>query len=238
MPKLSIVIPAYNEEKRLPESLEQVADFVERQDYETEVIIVNNNSRDRTAEVAGEFVAKFPFMRVMNEPTQGKGAAVQTGMLAAQGDYVIFCDADFSMPVDEIAKFLPPQIGDYDIAIGSREAPGAVRYNEPWHRHLMGRVFNWIVRLVAVRGFDDTQCGFKCFRSGVIADLFGHQTIPGWGFDVEVLFIAQKRGLKIVEVPIDWYYKPSSRVSPIKDSVKMFWEAFKVRLNDWKGLYS
>jgi hypothetical protein len=142
------------------------------------------------------------------------------------------------MPVDEIAKFLPPQIGDYDIAIGSREAPGAVRYNEPWHRHLMGRVFNWIVRLVAVRGFDDTQCGFKCFRSGVIADLFGHQTIPGWGFDVEVLFIAQKRGLKIVEVPIDWYYKPSSRVSPIKDSVKMFWEAFKVRLNDWKGLYS
>ncbi len=238
MPKLSIVIPAYNEEMRLPESLEQVAEFVEQQDYETEVIIVNNNSRDRTGEVAGEFAAEFPFMRVMNEPTQGKGAAVQTGMLAAQGDYVIFCDADFSMPVDEIAKFLPPQIGDYDVAIGSREAPGAVRYDEPWHRHLMGRVFNWIVRLVAVRGFDDTQCGFKCFRRGVIADLFGHQTIPGWGFDVEVLFIAQKRGLKIVEVPVDWYYKPSSRVSPIKDSVKMFWEAFKVRLNDWKGLYS
>jgi len=141
------------------------------------------------------------------------------------------------MPIEEVAKFLPPALEGYDVAIASREVAGARRYGEPAYRHLMGRVFNFLVRLLAVPGFQDTQCGFKCFRRAVACDIFPYQTIEGWGFDVEVLFIAQKRGYHIVEVPINWYYMASSRVNPVKDTLSMLRELFKVRLNDWRGMY-
>lgn len=236
-PLLTIVIPAYNEEGRLPETLPQVADFVAAQPYRTEVLLVNNNSSDNTRAVAQEFADEYSFLRVLDEPAQGKGAAVRTGMLAACGEYVFMADADFSMPVDEINKFLPPALDGYDVAIASREFPGAIRYDEPEYRHLMGRVFNLIVRLLAVRGFQDTQCGFKCFRRQVVVDLLSRQTIDGWAFDVELLFIAQRRGYKIVEIPIHWYYRANSRVNPIRDSVEMVREVLKIRLNGWRGRY-
>jgi dolichyl-phosphate beta-glucosyltransferase len=159
-------------------------------------------------------------------------------MLAARGDYLFIADADLSMPIAEVAKFLPPQLTGYDVAIASREAPGAVRYNEPEYRHLMGRVFNFIVKLLAVRGFQDTQCGFKCFRRPIALDLFGSQTINGWAFDVEVLFIAQQRGYSIVEVPIDWYYRANSRINPLRDSIEMVREVLRIRLNGWQGRYT
>ena len=236
-PRLSIIIPAYNEEKRLPKSLEQVAAFVAAQDYPIEVIVVNNNSRDATAQVARDFAALHPYTRVIDEPRQGKGAAVRTGIMAGQGEYLMVCDADFSMPVEEIAKFMPPALSGYDVAIASREAPGARRIGEPHYRHLMGRVFNLIVRTLAIPRIQDTQCGFKAFRREVARDIFSVQTIDGWGFDVEVLFVALKRGYKLVEVPITWYYMPQSRINPIRASFEMLSEVLRVRLNGWRGLY-
>lgn len=237
-PFLSIVVPAYNEEARLPASLQAIAEFVEQQTYPVEVIVVDNNSTDSTQAIAQELASEQPYIRVLFEKTQGKGAAVRTGMLAARGQYRFICDADLSMPIEEVEKFLPPQLSGYDIAIASREAPGAVRYNEPWYRHLMGRVFNTIVRLFAVPGFQDTQCGFKMFRDDVAESVFPLQTMNGWSFDVEVLYAAQRRGYRIVEVPINWYYKDNTRIHPIRDSINMFAEVFKIRRNGLRGMYN
>lgn len=236
-PFLSIVIPAYNEEARLPDSLRLIDAFVKKQSFSIEVVVVNNNSTDRTYAITEEFAREAPYVRVVTEHTQGKGAAVRTGMLAARGDYRFICDADLSMPIEEVTKFLPPQVNNYDIAIGSREAPGAVRYNEPWHRHLMGRVFNTIVRWFAVPGFQDTQCGFKMLRAEVADNLFPLQTMSGWSFDVEILYAGWRHGYRIVEVPIHWYYKSNTRIHPIRDSIDMFVEVFKIRRNGRKGLY-
>jgi dolichyl-phosphate beta-glucosyltransferase len=236
-PFLSIIVPAYNEETRLPDSLKAIAGFAAGQPYPVEVIVVNNNSRDRTGEIIAEFAGKFPFVHGMFETTQGKGAAVRTGMLAAKGDFRFICDADLSMPIEEVDKFLPPHLEGYDIAIASREAPGAARYEEPGYRHLMGRVFNTIVRLFAVPGLQDTQCGFKMFRAEVAENLFLLQTMNGWSFDVEILYAACQWGYSIIEVPINWYYKSNTRIHPIHDSIDMFVEVFKIRRNGKRGLY-
>jgi glycosyltransferase involved in cell wall biosynthesis len=237
-PLLSLIIPAYNEGERLPKTLPPVFDFLEAQPYPFEIIIVNNNSGDNTREIALEFAAAHPYLKVIDEMTQGKGAAVRTGMLAATGEYLFMADADFSMPVEEIAKFLPPELGRYDVAIGSREAPGAVRYNEPEYRHLMGRVFNFYVKILAIPGFEDTQCGFKCFRREVAWDILPNQTINGWAFDVELLFIALRRGYQIVEIPIEWYYGENSRVSPVRDTINMIREVLRIRYNGLIGRYN
>jgi len=236
-PLLSLVVPAYNEAERLPTTLPAVIAFLDAQPYVSELILVNNNSRDETRRVALEFAATRPYIRVLDEMTQGKGAAVRTGMLAAEGEYLFMADADFSMPVAEIAKFLPPRLGRYDVAIGSREAPGAVRYNEPAYRHFMGRVFNFYVKVLAIPGFEDTQCGFKCFRREVAHDILPRQTIDGWAFDVELLFIALRQGYHVVEVPVDWYYGENSRVSPVRDTVNMIREVLRIRYNGWTGRY-
>lgn len=234
---LSIVVPAYNEEKRLQVTLPHLVDFVRRQPYRVEVLVVDDGSSDRTAEIVQQFAAQHAFIKLLQPGRGGKGHAVKSGMLQAQGEFVFFGDADWAMPVTELPKFLPPQRNGYQVAIGSREGEGAVRYNEPGYRHLMGRVFNWLVKILAVPGFEDTQCGFKCFHHSVVQDLFGHQTIDGFGFDVEVLFIAQKRGYSIVEVPIDWYYQTESKVSPVKDTMRMVQDLLDVRRNDRQGRY-
>ncbi|NDJ35529.1 MAG: glycosyltransferase family 2 protein [Chloroflexi bacterium] len=236
-PRLSIIIPAYNEERRLGRSLQQVVAFVQAQDYPIEVIVVNNNSSDATPHIAEEFAEEFAFIRAMHEPTQGKGAALKTGIMAGRGDILFICDADLSMPIEEVAKFMPPHLNGYDIAIGSREIAGSVRIGEPEYRHIMGRVFNFIVRLFAIPKIHDTQCGFKAFRREVAQEVFPKQTFDGWGFDVEVLFIALRRGYGIVEVPITWHYMPESRVKPIQSSLEMFRDVLQVRLNGMRGVY-
>lgn len=236
-PVLSLIIPAFNEGRRLPQTLPQIVNFVEAQSYSSEVIVVNNNSSDDTRSIAEEFATEFPFVYVLDEPAQGKGAAVRTGMLAAKGEYLFMADADLSMPIEEVNKFMPPNIDDYDVAIASREVPGAVRYNEPAYRHLMGRVFNLIVKVLAIPGFQDTQCGFKCFRRLAALDVLDSQSIDGWAFDVELLFIAQRRGYWIVEVPINWYYRSNSRISPIHDAINMVREVIGIRMNGWRGRY-
>jgi dolichyl-phosphate beta-glucosyltransferase len=236
-PLLSIVVPAYNEERRLPQTLPRIVNFVQAQEYEGEVIVVDDGSTDGTVRVVEEIASQAPFVTLIRNEHRGKGYSVKTGALTAKGEHVFLCDADLSMPIDEVSKFVPPALEHYDVAIGSREIAGAKRYDEPYYRHLMGRVYNALVRLLAVRGFQDTQAGFKCFTRDTVHDVFPYQTMEGFGFDVEVLFIAQKRGYRIVEVPINWYYMSHSRVNPIGDSVRMFREILQVRLNNWQGKY-
>jgi len=236
-PRLSIIIPAHNEEQRLPSSLDSVLEFLHSQSYESEIVVVENGSSDRTAQISQEYANRHPEIRMFQEPLAGKGLAVRRGMLAAKGDFRFICDADLSMPIDEVSRFLPPQAPDFDIAIASREIPGAVRYDEPPYRHLIGRAFNLLVRFVALPGLQDTQCGFKCFSASAADELFPQQTIDGWTFDVEVLFIARKRGLRVIEIPIDWYFNAGSRVRILRDSSTMFADLFRIRLNNLKGMY-
>jgi dolichyl-phosphate beta-glucosyltransferase len=242
-PFLSIIIPAYNEENRLPHSLEKIRTFLHEQSYRAEVLVVENGSTDDTSGVVQRFGDTVdpsePFTIRLLHSAQGKGAAVKTGMLVGQGDYLFICDADLSMPIEEVSKFLPPQTDSdqYDVAIASREAPGAVRYDEPFYRHLMGRVFNFVVRTLIIPGIDDTQCGFKCFTREAAQQIFPYQTINGWGFDPEVLYIARLRGLRVIEVPINWYYMTESRVNPIRDTINMLREVLRIRRNGGRGIY-
>ena len=236
-PFLSIIIPAYNEEKRLPHTLEQVFSFLAEQEYEAEIIVVENGSNDRTFKIAQELSAVFPNLYIFQNDEAGKGKAVQRGMLEARGQYRIFCDADLSMPIEEIARFIPPN-NDTDIVIASREVEGAIRYDEPLQRHITGRVFNLIIRMLALPDIHDTQCGFKGFRAEVAEDLFQHQCIEGWAFDVEILYIAKLRGYEIVELPIPWYYREESKISILQDSFRMFLDILKIRRNARQGHYA
>ena len=235
-PFLSVIIPAYNEEQRLPRSLDKIIAWTQTVPYAIEILIVENGSQDRTTAVAESYARQYPGLRVFHS-AKGKGAAVQEGMTQGRGDYLFICDSDLSMPIAEVEKFLPPQLVGCDVAIGSREAPGAVRYNEPSYRHLMGRVFNLIVRVMAIPGFQDTQCGFKLFKREAAHDVFRFQTITGWTFDVEALFIARRRGYRIAEVPINWYFNADSRIDPLRDTWRMFWDVVRIRINGLRGVY-
>ena len=233
---LSVIIPAYNEEHRLPNTMEQAFNFLQVQSYSYEVLIVENGSSDRTLAVAQEFANQHAGFRVL-QSERGKGEAVRKGMLEAQGEFRFMCDADLSMPVEQINRFLPPALQDFDLAIASREAPGAVRYNEPLYRHLGGRLVNGMIRVLALPGLHDTQCGFKCFRAAVAEDLFCYQTLPGWSFDVELLYIARLRGYRIIEVPIPWYFGSESKVNALRDTWRMMWDILDIRRNARQGLY-
>ncbi|MCC6146548.1 MAG: glycosyltransferase family 2 protein [Anaerolineaceae bacterium] len=233
-----MIIPAHNEEARLPTTLEIVGAFLHAQSYSAEVLIVENGSSDRTLEIAQEYAGRMSFLKVIHEEQAGKGRAVKRGMLEARGEYRFFADADFSMPIEEINRFLPPALDGVDVVIGSREAEGAVRYDEPAFRHFTGRVFNTLVRFLALPGLKDSQCGFKCFRGAVAEDVFPYQTIEGWTFDVEVLFIARKRGYKIVEIGVPWYFDANSKVRVFKQSLKMATDLLSIRRNALQGIYN
>lgn len=237
-PLLSIIIPAHNEETRLPNAFARIDHFLNTQSYTAEVIVVENGSHDRTSAVTREFARTHPYIRLIEVTTRGKGLAVKAGMLAAQGDYRFICDTDLSMPIEEIVKFLPPHNAGYDISIATREGKGARRVNEPEYRHIMGRINNLIIQLTAVRGFEDTQCGFKMFNRRAAEDLFHVQQMTGIGFDVEILFIAKKRGYRIREVPITWYFDPDSRMRLVQDSLNILREIAQIRRNWNKGLYA
>lgn len=235
---LSIIIPAHNEEHRLPPTLMAINAYLARQMYASEIIVVENGSQDLTAVVTEAFAAEHPRVRLFQEHGRGKGLAVRRGMLEARGEYRFICDADLSMPIEEVSKFLPPQLNNYEVAIGSREAPGARRYNEPAYRHIQGRVFSNLVKWFALPGFEDTQCGFKMFRARAAGDIFRRQVFDGMSFDVEALFIAYKLGCRIVEVPIDWYYRSESRVHPLLDPLRMLRDILVIRRNWAQGRYA
>lgn len=235
-PFFSIIIPAHNEQNRLPGTLEQIFHFLEQQSFTSEVLVIENESTDQTYEIAQQFARQHVNMRVLRSK-KGKGAAVQHGMLSAKGDYRFMCDADLSMPVEEIVKFMPPKLQSFDIAIASREARGAVRYNEPAYRHWGGRGINLIIQTLILPGLNDTQCGFKCFRAEVAEDIFRRQTLPGWSFDIELLYIARRRGYRILEIPIHWYHFSDSKVSALRDAVRMIQDIFRIHANARRGAY-
>lgn len=236
-PFLTLILPAYNESQRLPRSLAAIREYLERGGLAANVIVVDDGSEDGTSDVVQAAARAWPALRLLRTEHRGKGHAVRAGLLAADGVYSFICDADLSMPIEQIARFLPPQRADVRIAIGTREGPGARRFGEPWRRHLMGRVFNALVRALALPGIQDSQCGFKCLRADIGRELAAVQAIDGWGFDVELLYAARRRGYRIEEVPIGWHYEPSSRISPLRDSWRMTREVLAVRRNARQGRY-
>ena len=236
-PAFSIVIPAYNEALRLPASLDHLRAYVASRPSPTEVIVVDDGSVDATAELVEQRMADWPGLRLLREPHRGKGGAIRAGVLAARGDYIALADADFSMPAEEFDRFGVAAAGEYDVAIASRTAPGAVRTGEPPNRRIMGAVFSLVVRALLVPGIRDTQCGFKCLRREAALDFCAHQTIEGWCFDVELLHIARLRGYRVREVPIAWHFVPGSRVHPLRDAASVLRDLLVIRLRSWRGRY-
>ncbi len=229
--------------------MRRILDYLSRQPYTFEVIVVDDGSTDRTVERVRAVANGDPRVIVIENPHYGKGYTVRTGMLAARGAIALFTDADLSTPIEEVERLLPYFDEGYDVVIGSREGGGRnQRIGEPFYRHLMGRVFNFIVQFIAVRGIQDTQCGFKAMRREAAQDLFPRlrlhdgSTGPIQGsmvtaFDVELLFLALKRGYKIKEVPVEWYYSNESKVNPLKDSWRNLRDVLLVRWNDLLGRY-
>lgn len=232
------MIPAYNEARRLPESFARLYDYLQRQPYLSEVLVVDDGSDDTTASVVRAWMGRWHALRLLKTQHAGKGAAVRAGALAAAGEWIFLADADFSMPVQELARFSPTESPEIDVLIGSREAPGAQRYGEPLYRHLMGRAFNTVTQRTLVPGIRDTQCGFKRLRRDVALDLFLHQTINGWGFDVELLHIAQRRNYTIKETPVSWYYKSGSKVRPLRDTFAMARDLITIGRHERAGGYA
>lgn len=242
-PYLSVVIPAYNEERRLPGTLAAIAGYLGAQPFASEVIVVDDGSSDNTVAVASR-----PGVQVLCRDHRGKGFAVRAGALAARGRFVLLCDADLAVPIEEWVKFEAFFTAGYDVVIGSREGIGATRQGEPWYRHLMGRVFNSIIHVVALRGINDTQCGFKALRREVAHDLFRRVRIYAddapivrgaavTAYDVELLFLARHHGFRIAEVPVLWHYGTETKVNPVRDSLRNLRDVVQVRLNAIRGAY-
>lgn len=237
VPYLSIIIPAHNEERRLPVAFRKIDKFLKKQKYSYEVIVVENGSRDKTAEITRRFSKKHRYIKLLIVSTRGKGLAVKQGMLAARGQYRFICDADLSMPIEEIVKFLPPKNNGAEVIIGVREGKGARRVGEPVKRHLIGRIFNLIIKFSILPGFEDTQCGFKMFTGKAAQKLFSAQKLNGIGFDIELIFLAKKAGFVVKEVPITWYFDPDSRMKLVDDSMKALFEIAQIHLGWLRGEY-
>ena len=239
MPELSIIIPAYNEESRLPATLDSVHEFLEQHGKSFEIVVVDDGSHDRTADVVQRYAAENPEVRLVSyQPNRGKGFAVRSGMLAARGDVLLMNDADGSSPIEELVRLEDAIASGADIAIGSRAKPDTTRKVQAQvHRKFIGNTFNFIVQSLLLPGLFDTQCGFKMFKRAAARDIFSVNRIDGFGFDVEVLFIGRTRGYKITEVAINWANVEGSKVNVLVDSPKMFFEVLKVLLASWTGMY-
>ena len=252
---LSVVVPAYNEARRLPGTLDALLAYLRRQPYRSEVIVSDDGSEDQTHAIATAYATSEAqeegdvAVRVLANQHRGKAATVRSGVLAAEGQYVLFMDADLATPIEEWPKLFDLLRDGCDVAIGSREGLGAERIGEPWYRHLMGRVFNSVVRGVALAGIQDTQCGFKAFTHDAAQRIFSSVRLYGDGarrvngpavtaFDVEVLFLARKWGYRIGEAPVVWRYGEETKVDPVRDSLRNFADVVRVRWNDLRGRYA
>lgn len=247
-PVLSVVVPAYNEQQRLPQTLANIFAYLDRQPFSSEVIVADDGSEDDTAAIVEQLAARHPTLHLLRLDHRGKGFTVRAGALTAQGEHVLLCDADLAVPIkdwERLRRFLD---AGYDVAIGSREGLGARREGEPWYRHIMGRVFNLIVRTVAVSGIQDTQCGFKALRREAAQDLFQQVKIYGanaprvrgaavTAYDVELLYLARRRGYQIAEVPVPWRYGTETKVNPLRDSWRNLLDVMRVRWYALRGMY-
>jgi glycosyltransferase involved in cell wall biosynthesis len=236
----SIVIPAYNEGERLRATLEKVLAYVRQQGWDAEVIVVNDGSRDNTAEIVCEIAEKDSLLRLVENPGNcGKGYSVRNGMLKARGEVVVFSDADLSSPIEEMPKLLEALAGGADIAIGSRWLRAELQtQRQSLHRQLFGRVFNLLLRLILGLQFKDTQCGFKAFTRRAAQTILPLQRIERWGFDPEILFLARKFGFRVEEVPVLWGHSGGTRLHPLVDGARMFQEMLRIRWYDLTGKYN
>jgi dolichyl-phosphate beta-glucosyltransferase len=237
---ISIIIPAYNEESRILPTIRRIHSYLSDKFRDFEIIVVDDGSTDNTAPVVENLGRTFSNIRLIHYPrNSGKGYAVKTGVLASRGYFLLTCDADQSTPIEELEKLFPFLDKGFDVVIGSRGLQESnILVRQPWYRERMGRTFNVFVRVLVIGGFKDTQCGFKLFRGDVARRLFRKSLISGFGFDVEILFLAEKEGFRIKEVPVKWLNSPNSRVKIVRDSAKMFIELFKIRTHWLSGRYS
>jgi len=237
-PKLSIVIPSFNEEKRLPATLERIAGYINVSGRETEVIVVDDGSTDETIRVAESFRRQIAGLRVVsNGQNRGKGYSVRHGSMDSRGEIVLFTDADLSAPIEEADKLLA-KMNDYDVAIGSRAVNRElIEVHESKFREFAGIIFNRIVRVILRLPFVDTQCGFKAFRRENCKIIFEQQTIERFGFDPELLYLARRHGLRTAEVAVRWAHSPATKVNMFRDSVQMFLDVVIIRWNAIRGRY-
>jgi len=239
-PVYSIVVPAYNEGARIAATLDKALAYFAARGWSAEVIVVNDGSTDNTAAIVREKALKHPMLRLLENPgNRGKGFSVRNGMLHAHGEVLLFSDADFSSPIEEADKLFAAVAAGADIAIGSRWVRTELQTRkQPLHRQIYGRLFNLALRLVLGLPFKDTQCGFKAFTRRAAGTIFPLQNIERWGFDPELLYLARKFGFKITEVPVAWAHRDGTRLSPLRDGLRMVLEMFKIRWNSWSGKYA
>jgi dolichyl-phosphate beta-glucosyltransferase len=236
----SIIIPAYNESARIRATLDRVLAYCRERGWDAEIIIVNDGSRDNTIEIVQEYAAANSRLRLLENPgNRGKGYSVRNGMLHARGEMLLFSDADLSSPIEEAEKLFAAIAGGADVAIGSRWLRSDLQsQRQPLYRQLFGRIFNLMLRITLGLTFRDTQCGFKAFTRRAAQAIFPLQTVERWGFDPELLYLAKKFGFKIVEVPVAWAHSEGTRISPLRDGIRMFGEMLKIRCNALTGKYS
>ena len=236
--KLSVILPSYNEQDRIEKTLQEISQFLQRQSFDYEILVVNDGSKDGTATVVNNLISAIPNLRLIdNKENHGKGFVTKQGMLAATGDIRLFMDADNSTKVDEVIKMLPLFEKGCDIAVGSRRIQGSViAVHQPWFRDFLGGVFRFIVHTLVSVGVTDSQCGFKAFSAKAAQSVFPKQTIFRWAFDVEILAIARKQKLNIREVPVTWVNDTESHVK-LGGMINMLLEVVQVRLNLWSGKY-
>ena len=230
---LSIIIPVYNEENRIGESLLKIKAYLDARDADCEIIVVDDGSTDNTRQVAADYKSEIANLKIISYPVnKGKGYALRQGVFASKGDAVLLTDADLSTPIDELARLLPLITGqEYDVVIGSRALNASeIIKKQPWWRQGMGKTFNRIVKLLVLDGFNDTQCGFKLFSGAAAGVLFKHARVNRFAYDVEILALAKKNGYRISEMPVRWINSPESKVNPIFDSLQMLFDLIKIRM--------
>lgn len=245
---LSVIIPSYNEESRLPNTLKNAIQFLSQKSFQSEIIVVDDGSSDQTFQTASTFLSSqssqnqlISYQLIKNPKNLGKGQSIRSGVDKARGLLILFMDADNSTPIEELDKFIPlikPQ-GKNDIVIGSRHLKeSSILVHQPWHRKLLGRSANFLIQLLLLPGITDTQCGFKLFNGNIAKDLFAKTFLPRWGFDMEILFLARKMGYQVLAVPVTWLNSSASRLRPIKDGLNTLKELLEIKLNNWQGRYS
>ncbi len=237
-PQLSVVIPAYNEEAVIASTVQAVADYLSAKGMTYEILVVDDGSSDHTAAVVQRLTARVPSLRLLHSGHRGKGGAVKHGVLQAQGDTIVFLDADHSTRIGEWDKCAPWLHEGYDVVIGSRKMSGAtVTVHQPPLREAMGKVFTWLTNVLLAAHVSDVTCGFKGFRAEAARELFALQRLDGWGFDAEILFLARRLGLRVKEVPVVWADDASTKVRLASDALRSLSELVQIRLGAWRGWY-